>query len=153
MAFNVEKFAQAEFQARTKVVSVPTLAEFFDKNEKPEWEVRSLTATELNRAMLAKDSAAFATKVVEAINRDDNVTEALKTKLGYSNDVPAEIAKRMEMLVCGSVNPEITLPVAVKLAEVAPIEFLALTNQITELTGMGFQHAKKPKAALQKTTN
>jgi hypothetical protein len=56
------------------------------------------------------------------------------------------------MLTAGSVDPEITLPVAVKLAEKFPIEFMTLTNVITELTGLGFEYAKQ-KAASPETAS
>jgi hypothetical protein len=67
--------------------------------------------------------------------------------IGVTN---GEIAKRLEMLVMGSVSPEVTLPVAVKLAEAFPVEFLELTNAITTLTGQGFDMGK-PQAASPQT--
>jgi hypothetical protein len=48
------------------------------------------------------------------------------------------------------VEPKIDMPVAVKLASAFPIEFLQLTNAITELTGQGFDLVK-PRAASPKT--
>jgi hypothetical protein len=55
------------------------------------------------------------------------------------------------MLVMGSVSPKIELPAAVKLAECFPIEFLSLTNEISELTGKGAELVK-PQAASQPMT-
>ena len=46
----------------------------------------------------------------------------------------------------GSVAPAVSLPVAVKLAEAFPIEFLQLTNEISDLTGRGADLVK-PQAA------
>jgi hypothetical protein len=71
--------------------------------------------------------------------------------LGLIKDTPGEIAKRLEMLVMGSVAPAVSLPVAVKLAEAFPIEFLQLTNEISDLTGRGADLVK-PQAASQPTT-
>jgi hypothetical protein len=76
---------------------------------------------------------------------------AVRKALGLTADTPGEIAKRLEMLTLGSVAPAISLPVAVKLAEAFPIEFLTLTNEISELTGKGAEMVKPP-AASQPTT-
>ena len=149
MAFNVDKFEQAEFVPRTKSVAVPALADFFGSDETPVWVVRGLTSNELHRAINAKVTSKLTDEVVKAIDSGGDIAKELQKKLGLGKDVPAEVAKRLEMLVAGSVEPEITLQVAVKLAENFPVDFLTLTNEITELTGMGFDSAK-PKAALQK---
>jgi len=150
MPFDAKKFESTEFVPRTKLIEVKPLSDFFGKDEKPVWEIRGLTAVELSRALAAKDTAKLTREVVEAIDRGEAVTNALKKHIGIGDDVPAEIAKRMEMLVIASVNPQIELPVAVKLAEYFPVQFLALTSAITELTAEGYD-LQKPKAALQKS--
>ena len=73
---------------------------------------------------------------------------AIRKALGLGKDTPGEIAKRLEMVVAGCISPVLTLPQAVKLAERFPIEFLTLTNEITELTGNGADLVK-PRAASQ----
>ena len=55
------------------------------------------------------------------------------------------------MLVMGCVSPVLELPAAVKLAEAFPIEFLSITNTISELTGQGYALGE-PRAASQPTT-
>jgi len=152
MPFNIGEFERAEFVPRTKRVAVPSLAQFFDDGEKPEWEVRGLTAIELHKATNAKSNAKLTGEVVKAIDSGGDVAKELQKKLGLGNDVPAEVAKRLEMLVAGSVSPEVPMRIAVKLAETFPVDFLSLTNEITALTGMGFEYAK-PKAALRKSQN
>jgi hypothetical protein len=79
------------------------------------------------------------------------VADARKALGLAGKETPGEIAKRLEMLAMASVEPAISLQVAVKLAENFPVEFYQLTNEITELTGMGFDLVK-PKAVLLETT-
>lgn len=151
MPFHADKFERATFEARTARVSVPALAPFFDADEAPEFVVRSLTATELHRALEAGKRQGSVEQIVKAIATSGDQAEAVRRALGLTKDTPGEIAKRLEMLVLGTVSPVLTLPQAVKLAETCPVEFLALTNEITALTGKGFDLVK-PAAASRTTT-
>lgn len=151
MAFNGEKFERAQFERRKARVSVPALSPFFDEGETPEWEVRGLTAVELHKALEASRRQGSIESIVKAIAANQDQAGAVRRALGLSKDTPGEIAKRLEMLVMGSVAPTIELPAAVKLAENFPIEFLSLTNEISELTGQGSELVKPP-AASQPTT-
>ena len=149
MPFDLAKFERAEFKPRTSKVSVPALADFFDDGEEPEWEVRQLSATELYNAMEAKSRRSGLEAVVAAIASSGSVGDAVRAAIGLTKDAPGEIVKRMEMLVTGSVKPKIELPVAVKMAEKFPIEFMQITNEITVLTGKGSELVK-PEAASPK---
>lgn len=148
--FNVDRFERAQLKPRTEAVPVPGLADFFDKDAPAEWHVRGLTSIELNNAMEAGKRQASIESIVKAMAQGGDQVEAMRKALGLTKDTPGEIAKRLEMLVCGSVEPKITLPQAVKLAEAFPVEFLQLTNKITELTGKGAELVK-PSAASRKT--
>lgn len=148
MPFNGDKFERASFEARRTRVPVAALAMFFDEGEAPEWEVRGLSATELHRAIEAGRRQGSIDSIVKAIAANGDQASAVRRALGLSKDTPGEIAKRLEMLVLGSVAPAVTLPQAVKLAEAFPVDFLSLTNEITELTGKGFDLVK-PSAASQ----
>lgn len=150
MPFDVDKFDRAELKPRTEVVEVEALAAFFG-DEPPQWTVRGLSATELHRAMEAGKRQSSVEAIVKAIASGGDQAQAVRKALGLSADTPGEIAKRLEMLVMGSVSPKVELPTAVKLAEAFPIEFLSLTNRITELTGKGADLVK-PEAASQPTT-
>lgn len=150
MAFDLARFAQAEFAPRQQAVPVPGLQAFFGKNEKAEWVVCSLSAAQLHNAMEAKQRQAAVQTVVDAIASSGEKAQELRKALGLAGDVPGEVVKRLEMLVAGSVEPKIDMPTAVKLAGAFPIEFLTLTNTITELTGQGFDLVK-PHAASRKT--
>jgi hypothetical protein len=153
MTFDVGKFEAARFEPRTRTVPVEALAAFFADGEAPEWRVRGLNATELHRALEASKRSGTIDAVIKALAATGDQAEAVRRAIGLSSrEVPGEVAKRLEMLVAGSIAPTIELPHAVKLAEAFPIEFLVLTNAITELTGMGFD-VVKPAAASQPTTD
>ena len=147
MGFAADRFERAAFEPRRAKVPVPALAPFFDAGETPEWEVRGLSAVELHRALEAGRRQGSVEAVVKAIAANGDQAAAVRKALGLSKDTPGEIAKRLELLVMGSVVPALTLPQAVKLAEAFPIEFLSLTNEITDLTGRGFDLVKPPAAS------
>jgi hypothetical protein len=151
MPFQADKFDRAEFKPRIKRILVEALAHFFDEGEAPEWEVRGLSANELHRALEAGQRQRSVESIVKAIAQSADQASAVRKAIGLTTDTPGEMAKRMEMLVLGSTSPQIELPTAVKLAETFPIEFLQLTNEISELTGKGFDLVK-PEAASQPTT-
>jgi hypothetical protein len=151
MPFDADRFDRAKFVARQQRVMVPALAEFFGEGEEAAWEVRGLSSTELHRALEASRRQDSIESIVKAIAASGDQATAVRRALGLTADTPGEIAKRLEMLVAGSVAPVIELPTAVKLAEAFPIEFLDLTNKISELTGKGFDLVKPP-AASQPTT-
>jgi hypothetical protein len=147
MAFDLARFAQAEFTPRTQAVPVPGLSAFFGKGDKPEWVVRSLTSAQLHNAIEAKQRQAGVQTVVDAIASSSEKAAEIKKALGLSADQPGEIIKRLEMLVAGSVSPVVDMPTAVKLAQTFPIEFLSITSTIAELTGQGFDLVKPPAAS------
>lgn len=151
MPFDAAAFERAEFKPRTAVVEVEALAAFFPDGEPARWTVRGLSASELHRAMEAGKRQGSVEAIVRAIATGGDQAQAVRKALGLSADTPGEIAKRLEMLVLGSVSPKVELPIAVKLAEAFPVEFLGLTNEITELTGKGAELGK-PEAASQPIT-
>lgn len=150
MAFDAAKFEAAAFVPRTAQIEVPALASFFDDGEPAIWHVRGLNTNQLHQAMEAGKRQGTIESIVAAITKSGDMAQAVRSALGLSHGTPGEVAKRLEMLVMGSTAPEITLPVAVKLAEAFPVEFLELTNAITSLTGQGFDMGK-PQAASQPT--
>lgn len=167
MGFDAAKFESAKMAPRTRQVPVPGLSAFFTRDEVdpepstspdepsgvwiPHWEVRGLTATELHRAIEAGKRQNSVESIVKAIASTQDQAQAVRRALGLTTDTPGEIAKRLELLILGSVAPKIELPTAVKLAERFPIEFMQLTNEIGELTGLGHDLVK-PSAASPTTT-
>lgn len=157
MAFDLDTFRNAKFQARTAVIKLdPTiaLAEFFGAGEPIEWTVRGLSGNEVHRASEAAEKQKARQDVAKALEAGSGErVAAIRESLGLSavgTATPGEMAKRMEMFVMGSVSPAVELPDAVKFAEAFPVEFLQITTQISLLTGQGFD-VVKPAAASQPT--
>jgi hypothetical protein len=146
MPFDEGAFERAKFAPRQRTVEVDALAAFFGDGEKPEWTVRGLSSVELHQAIEASTRQRGVETIVKAIAQGGDQAQAVRKALGLTKDTPGEIAKRLELLVLGSVSPSISLPTAVKLAESFPIEFLSLTNAVSELTGQGADLVK-PEAA------
>lgn len=145
MPFNIKKFSKTEFITRTEDIPVPDLKEFFDEGEKPVWTVRNLTGHELGKANEAAQRNRSIAAILEGLISTNNKekVEAIKTSLGLDDTTPDDIAKRIELLTLGSVNPEIDHETAVRLCTFFPIEVFQLTNKISELTGQGAQIKKK----------
>lgn len=156
MKFNAQRFESAKMVPRTEAVRVDQLREFFDAPEDQEspreclWVVRGLTGEELCRAWDAEKRHKDIGKVLEAVTTSKQLTTKLRDAIGLGDTTPPELAKRLEMLVAGSVEPRIELPIAVKLAESFPVEFMQITHVITELTGLGAT-LEKPEAVSQAT--
>lgn len=125
--FKREAFAAAVFTPRVITLTLPDLAAWFDGP--PEWTVRGLTAAECARGDAlalggrAKLAAAMATVNGSAPAR--------------SPDWPVAIALRIEYLIAGSIEPAIDYPLACRLSDNYPVEFMLLTTKIVELTGAG----------------
>lgn len=158
MEFDVQKFTSTAFQQRTGEVEVEGLRPFFKgvaEKEVPRWRVRGLSGAELalsNEAMTRnRNRNAIAEGMLSGV--DDKVAEAVKGLLGTDGKVPDELAKRIEMLVIGSVEPECSHQLAVKLAEAFPVEFHALTNEIVKLTGLGGEPGKPKRSSGTKTSS
>jgi hypothetical protein len=149
MAFNLDQFEKARLEPRTERVLVQGLAPFFAEGEEAAFVVRGLSSSELHVAMEAGKRQATIEAVVSAIANKTEQVAAIRKAIGLSKDTPGEIAKRLEMLVAGAVEPKLSLPQAVKIAESFPIEFMQLTNAITVLTGKGFEMGK-PEASSRK---
>ena len=137
--FDINKFMNSTLVPRTAEVEVEELLSWFPEGEKAIWKVRGLTATEMAKAQEAATKSQNIIAVVEAISGTNNTEKvtALKELLGTDDDVPIELAKRMEHLVCGVIAPKIELDLAVKLAQNYPIVFMTLAQKILTLTGLG----------------
>ncbi len=143
MGFLADKFAQAKYEPRTEKVRVEALADFFNPGEEPVFVVRGLTASELQKTFDAAAKLNAADQAVKAIATKQDQIDAIRGALGLNADTPAETAKRIEMVVLGSVEPKLDHALAVKIAEVAPIEFMTLTSKVLELTGKGGARGKR----------
>lgn len=139
MAFNEKKFMSTNFTPRTKEVKVPDLADFFDPNTEPVFRVRGLTGQELARVHEAVDKHRNIAGLISGLfsSQSQEKIDSIRAALGVTEDVPAEIARRLEMLSIACVDPKISLEAAVRLCETFPIEFYDITSTISELTGKG----------------
>lgn len=152
---DLQKFLNSVLAPREAEVEVPELADWFAEGERRVWTVRGLTAAELARAnAAASDAAENVRALVAAIagGSEGEKTVALRKTLGLStDDVPADVSRRIEMLTIASVSPSLGTEhreVAVKLAEAFPTVFYNLTNNILTLTGQGAA-VGKPKRSGQ----
>ncbi|SCY44694.1 hypothetical protein [Desulfoluna spongiiphila] len=147
MSFDVKKFKKTKFQTRTEDVPVKDLSAYFEEGENPVWVVRGLTGQELGQTKEAaarnKNFAAIL-EAIEASTKNEKV-QGLKKALGV-DEVPQNIAERIEQLVLGSVEPACDTDLALMLCERFPVEFYTLTNKILELTGKGMEPGK-PKGS------
>jgi len=144
MGFKSDEFIQADFKPREHSVSVPDLKSFFDEDEDPVWVVRGLTGHEVARYQEAVTTNRDMAAIAEGLASPDNkkVVEAIREKLGIGDAVPDDIAKRIEVLVLGSVDPVVDNHLAVKLCERFPVPFYELTTKILGLTGEGYSLGK-----------
>jgi hypothetical protein len=147
MNFDLERFRAASLAPRQAQIPVPDLAHFFAAGTEPLWTVRGLTGEEIARANDATQRGLTIGNAVEALaaaaNKGDQV-DALKTLIGYGSEVPADLAKRLDHLCVGSIDPVIDRETAVRLFNNFPIVAYQLTNEILRLTGLGADVGKLP---------
>lgn len=147
MTFDLERFRAASLSPREARVPVPDLRAWFANGADPVWTVRGLDGEEIARSNEASQRHALIANAVEALAaaaaKQDQV-DALKTLVGYGAETPAELAKRFDHLVFGSVEPRIDREIAVRLFRAYPIIGYQLTNKILELTGLGPDLGKAP---------
>lgn len=139
MAFNRDKFRSASYKTRTKKHPVPQLKDFFEDKAKPQWEVRGLDGEEFYYVKSAARRAKDVKEVIEKLfskNPKTKVEAALEV-IGITEDMSEDYIQRLEMLVIGSVKPEIEKQDAVLIAKRFPMLFEQLSNEIMVLTGAG----------------
>ena len=135
-------------------VRMATASELFRAREAPE-RVRSITG--LLRDELVEDpSCGDGGKAAMALASSGNVEGGELRKLyGLdSQDTPAEVSRRIDLLVWASVHPVIgpeNRDKVVELSETHPLIFMNLTNLIDQLSGLGAQLGKsKPSGKTKK---
>ncbi|MBR2512760.1 MAG: hypothetical protein IKE45_01845 [Halomonas sp.] len=158
MEFDANRFTSTAFKRREEDVPVKDLRDWFKgakKDEGPVWRVRGLTGEELARVNEAQARNRNKNAVIDALSSDksEKMTDAIKELIGTGSSVPDDLARRIEMLTIGSVAPECTHQVAVKLAEAFPVEFYELTTKITQLTGLGSEPGKPKRSSNAQTSS
>ncbi len=157
MGFDVKKFGKAKFEPRTEIVAVtsPALTAFFSDGDRPEFTVRAITGEEMARVNDATSKQKNLAAVVEALagQAQAEKVSALRESLGLSDDdLPADLARRIEMLRLGCVSPELDLQTAAKIFRVAHVDGYNLSNKILVLSGQGLL-VGEPKASGAKKTS
>ncbi|WP_051617246.1 hypothetical protein [Desulfonatronovibrio hydrogenovorans] len=152
MSFDLKKFSKAKFQARTEAVAVPALADFFEEDSKPEFLVRGLTGEEMARANEALNKSKNIAAILEAIagQAQNEKIKGLKDVMGLGDDMPGDLAKRIEVLAMGCVEPVLDIQNASKIFRVAPVDGYALTNKILVLSGQGMTLGEQPASGRKK---
>lgn len=144
MAFDAKKFSQAKFVPRQENVGVSSeaLKAFFDEGDTPQFTVRGLTGEEMARANEAQNSQRQKNinALVNALagTAEGDQVKQIRESLGLGQEeLSADLARRLTMLQIGSVDPELTRELAVKVFNVAPVDAYELTNKIMVLSGQG----------------
>jgi len=143
-----------KYTAREKKVPVPDLKQFFGEKEKPVWIVRGLTAIEIARAQAVADKRDLSKAILEGLLtlRAAEVKDAITKLVGRSDEIPEDMAKKIEHLVIASVNPVCSEDMALKISKVAPTTFFTLANEIWKLSGQGMSPGKsKPFGKTKKS--
>lgn len=136
MALDLKAFQKAEFAPREQEITLDALAEagFGDGVVK----VRGLTAHDLHTAEESAQKGKLLSDLVERLaGAGKDKVGAIMEGVGFHEDVPASLAKRLEHVRLGVAEPEMELADVVKLAEAFPVEFSQMANKIMELTGKG----------------
>ena len=142
MPFNLKQFQKAKFDPRTETVPVPALSGFFGPGETPAFVIRGLTGEEMARCNEAQAKGRNLTAVVEALSGNGHAEKvhALRESLGLSDDnLPEDLARRIEILARGCVEPTLDQQAAAKLFKVCPVDGYNLTNKIQLLSGQGMR--------------
>jgi len=150
MAFDAGAFLAAKLETRTEDVRVPELAAWFGEGEEPIWRVRGLVANELVKSESAKQRLSRETALLDALasGKYSSIVEGFRSLVGRNDEeVDPEVARRLELLCFGSVQPECSMELSVRMGEHFPVSFLLLTNTILKLTGQGSDAPKKRKSS------
>lgn len=139
--FDSSKFLSTPFKPRTETVRIPQLKEFFAEGLDPTWTVRGLEAQELATVRLARfkrRNQLAALNTLSSFSASTSARQAMLEKIiSMSGEVEAEVAGRLEMLCIASVEPKISMDIAVKLSQIYPTVFWSLTDMVTTLTDQG----------------
>ena len=149
---DLKAFQKASFTPRETEITLEGLAEAGFGDGKV--IVRGLTAHELAEAEESASKGKLLSDLVERLaGAGKEKVGALMEGIGYHQDVPASLAKRLEHVRLATVSPEMDLADIAKLAEVFPVEFSIMANKIMELTGKGQQAQVKPAPSGKKPTS
>ena len=158
MAFKMKEFMKVKFEPRIKNVPVKSngMAGFFADGEKKEFQVRSLTGEEMAVCNEAQTKNKNMNVLIAAIAGGlslDKVKD-VRLGLGLSEEInlTEDLARRIELLRIGCVDPELDTEASVKIFRVAAVDGYELSNQILQLSQQGMIPGG-PKASGKKQTS
>lgn len=155
MGFDTDGFLRAELVQRRECVAVPELAAFFSADDQaptqpPTWTVRAISAGEIARADAAKHRHSREAALAQAL-AGGSAAAVIRELQGAMGRDPAQtepdLARRLEILAAGSLDPPCSLELGSKLATHYPSVFYKLTNTILTLSGRGSDAEKKPSSS------
>jgi len=144
MAFDKAGFLKAGFVPRTADVPVPELAEYFPDGE-PVWRVRGLTGHEIAAVNQRVDTGDRVRQIIAGLvsGSGKEQRDAAAKLAGHDGQTPVDIARRLEYLRLGSVEPSVDEDLASRLCQFFGVAFFGLTNKILELSGRGHVPGKQ----------
>jgi len=136
MSFDLEQFRRASLSARTADVKVPELAAWFADGSEPVFKVRGLTGEEFYAVREAvgkmKDLQSIASRLLSG--QGEAIAEAIEEHFG---GVPEELARRVEIVVSGTVEPKLDRQMALKLFKYFATSAHFIADAILRATGEG----------------
>jgi hypothetical protein len=141
MSFDLTEFSKSKFKTRTMRVPVTSeaLCHFFGEDDKKEFTVKGLTGEELGRCENSHSRIKMIKNGLEALlGPGENNVKAIKDLLSLGGDaLEDDVARRIELLCLGCVDPELDEQQAAKITKVAPVDAKNLTNHVLILSGQG----------------
>jgi hypothetical protein len=140
MVFDADRLKRCGFNPRTETIPVTPLAKLFCDGEKAEFTVRGLTGEEYAHCIQAAKGYSQIGEIMSGIisGAAADKVAALRKALGLTDDLPEDYARRIEFLIIGCVDPTgLDREAVIKIAAIAPIEFMWMTNAIMKLSGEG----------------
>ncbi len=131
--FDTKAFMKKKYEHRTQEIELKGLDTVI--------RVRGLTGEELGKVNSIVANRGGLEAIVNAIAQGETA-EAFKVATGLNEDMPEDGVKRIEYLKMGTVEPEITQEIAVKMYRVCPVDVYKATNAILRMTGQGMQEGE-----------
>lgn len=136
MGFDLKRFERAEMTPRVEEVTIPCMKDWFPEGEAPVFRVRSLTGEEFYHVRQAaakrQDLQAIASRLLSGEG------EAIADAIGeFFGSVPEEYARRVEILICGAVEPAFDRALAMKMFKHFPTAAHIIVEKILKATGEG----------------
>lgn len=139
MGFDAQKFMSTSFKDRTGTVAVPELKQWFKKGDKPEFLVRGLNGHEIYQVNQRVERQKDIKEIIEQYYSSSakERAKAFLDEVGMNDEVPRDQIYALELVVAGTVDPELKKNEAVRLCkDVSPV-FRRIADKIATLTGQG----------------